>query len=178
MIRQPIAKALLSVKQPLHRTLYCGCRLLAKGDPSSIDSIRLPSQTSINEWEFKYDYIPKTQPKVPPVSSDAIKQDIAQEKLASVERELFTLEAGSSIKVEANDAQVLRGGVQVPSEAEQLEYKASKPVDVHLKSANKNNDNKDIKRAERLKYSQTSLNPEINADDVVTVGDVDVSRAK
>ena len=67
------------------RLVHSSSRILAKGDSSTIDSYRLPSQTSINEWEFKYDFIPKTsEPKVPPLTK-AVKQDIAHEKAKSVE---------------------------------------------------------------------------------------------
>lgn len=178
MIRHSIAKTLLT-RVSSTRTLYCGCRLLAKGDSAPMDSIRLPSQTSINEWEFRYDFIPKTHtPKAPALTDEAIKQDIAQEKLASVEQELFNLEAGKTMKVEANEATVLRGGVNVQSAPETLEYKASKPIDVHLKSAAKKNEGKDEKRAERLKYTQTSINPEINTGDVLNVGGADVAAPK
>ena len=63
------------------RLVHSSSRILAKGDSSTIDSYRLPSQTSINEWEFKYDFIPKTsEPKVPPLTKEAVKQDIAHEK--------------------------------------------------------------------------------------------------
>ena len=69
------------------RLVHSSSRILAKGDSSTIDSYRLPSQTSINEWEFKYDFIPKTsEPKVPPLTKEAVKQDIAHEKAKSVER--------------------------------------------------------------------------------------------
>ena len=35
------------------RLVHSSSRILAKGDSSTIDSYRLPSQTSINEWEFR-----------------------------------------------------------------------------------------------------------------------------
>lgn len=48
------------------RSIQTSIRALAKNDPSTIDLYKLPSQTSINEWEFKYDFIPKVaQPKIP-----------------------------------------------------------------------------------------------------------------
>ena len=63
------------------RTFSSFSRVRAKNDSSTIDSFKLPSQTSINEWEFKYDFVPKVaEPKIPPVSPEAIKQDIAQTK--------------------------------------------------------------------------------------------------
>ncbi|KAM9892071.1 hypothetical protein OXX69_012128, partial [Metschnikowia pulcherrima] len=39
------------------RTFSTIGKLLAKNDASTIDSFKLPSQTSINEWEFKYDFM-------------------------------------------------------------------------------------------------------------------------
>ncbi|ABN67186.2 predicted protein [Scheffersomyces stipitis CBS 6054] len=48
--------------------------------------LRLPSKTSINESEFKYDFIPKTaEPKVPHLTKEAVKHAIAQNKAKQVE---------------------------------------------------------------------------------------------
>ncbi|KAI5962997.1 uncharacterized protein KGF55_002789 [Candida pseudojiufengensis] len=146
----------------------------AKGDQSTIDSFRLPSQTSINEWEFKYDFIPKTsEPKVPPISKEAVKQDIAHEKAKAVERELFTKESNSSIKVEANDAKVLHGGEQVGAEPEYHEDKGSNPID----SSTANISTKKSKKSpNHNQYVQSSINPEINNANVVNLGDNEIDH--
>lgn len=140
----------------------------AKNDSSTIDSFRLPSQTSINEWEFKYDFIPRvSDPKVPPITPEAVKQDMALAKKADIEREMFHRELTSSVKVEANDATVLHGGEQVTTEPEYLHDRGLEPVDVSHAGA----DAKLLKSdAARTKYIQTSLNPEINKADVVSLG--------
>lgn len=142
-----------------------GSRLLAKDDSSTIDSYRLPSQTSINEWEFKYDFIPKVaEPKIPPVSPEAVKQDIAQHKKQQVDQELFNRELNSSIKVEANDASVVHGGESVGAEPEFLHDKGSTPIDSSSKVSSKSK-----KTANHNSYVQSSLNPEINQSKVVSL---------
>lgn len=142
--------------------------MLAKNDNSSIDSYKLPSQTSINEWEFKYDFIPKVaQPKIPPVSPEAVKQDIAQTKKQQVEHELFTKELNASIKVEANDASVVHGGESVGAEVEFLQDKGSPPVDSSPKT--RLGESKPKKTANHDSYVQSSLNPEINQSEVVSL---------
>lgn len=140
----------------------------AKNDASTIDSFRLPSQTSINEWEFKYDFIPRvSEPKVPPITPEAVKQDVAQAKKAEIEREMFNRELTSSVKVEANDAAVVHGGEHVTTEPEYLHDRGLEPVDVSHAGA----DVKESKSAaERGKYIQSSLNPAINQADVVSLG--------
>lgn len=150
------------------RQLTLSARVLAKNDASTIDSFRLPSQTSINEWEFKYDFMPKVaEPKIPPVSPEAVKQDIAQNKKQQVETELFIRELNSSVKVEANDATVLRGGVAVSAEPEYLHDRGLDPVDaLHSKPVQPGK-----KTANTAKYVQLSLNPEINQPTVVSFAD-------
>lgn len=138
----------------------------AKNDASTIDSYKLPSQTSINEWEFKYDFMPKvSQPKIPPVSPEAVKQDIAQTKKQQVEAEMFTRELNASVKVEANEAHVVHGGESVTAEPEYLHDRGSGPVDSAGGAARK-----PAKIANTEKYMQLSLNPEINKPSVVSLG--------
>lgn len=149
------------------RAMHVSARALAKNDRSTIDSFKLPSQTSINEWEFKYDFMPKVaEPKIPPVSPEAVKQDIAQTKKQQVEHELFTKELTASTKVEANDAKVVHGGEHVDPEVEYLHDRGLTPVDVSSKAA----DVKSKKTANTDKYVQSSINPEINQSDVVNLG--------
>lgn len=137
----------------------------AKNDSSTIDSFKLPSQTSINEWEFKYDFIPKvSEPKVPPVSPEAIKQDIAHEKKIDVEREMFNKEGATSVKVEANDAKVIHGGESVIDEPEFIQDRGSDPIKVE--NFKGTNSSKPTKPANRDQYLQTSINPNINQSDV------------
>ncbi|ODV69736.1 hypothetical protein HYPBUDRAFT_164339 [Hyphopichia burtonii NRRL Y-1933] len=155
------------------RCLSTGNRLFAKNDESTIDSYRLPSQTSINEWEFKYDFIPKVaEPKIPPITPEAVKQDIAHERKARVEKEMFNQEGASSVKVEGNDAKVMRGGEFVQDEPEYLHDRELKPVDV----SSGIHANKPTKPANRDRYVQSSLNPEINQSDFVSLGDNQVDH--
>lgn len=150
------------------RSFHGYSRLMAKNDSSTIDSYKLPSQTSINEWEFKYDFIPKVaEPKIPPVSPEAVKQDIAQNKKQQVEHELFTRELNSSIKVEANDASVVHGGEAVGAEVEFLHDKGSSPVDLSPRA--KNGETKPKKTANHDSYVQSSINPDINQSTVVSL---------
>lgn len=145
----------------------------AKDDSSTIDSYRLPSQTSINEWEFKYDFIPKTsEPKIPPVTREAIKQDIAHDKRAKVESEMQREEHHTSVKVEANDAAVVHGGESVGAEPEFLQDRGSKPVDASIGQSGQPRS----KPANRDKYIQSSINPEINQSDIVHLGENEVDH--
>lgn len=145
------------------RSIHSNLIRLAKNDSSTIDNFRLPSQTSINEWEFKYDFIPKvSEPKVPPISEDAIKQDIAQERKKAVEREMLNQEVSTSIKVEANSAQVVHGGESVGAEPEILQDRGSKPI----KITNKSSTNPSKKPANRDQYVQSSTNPNLNQSEV------------
>lgn len=156
------------------RTIHSSAAIFAKGDTSTIDSFRLPSQTSINEWEFKYDFIPKTsEPKAPPLTKEAVKQDIAQEKAKSVERELFAKESNSSVKVEANNAHVVHGGESVGSEPILREDKGSDPIDV---SGPKSHPSKVKKSANHDQYVQSSVNPNINTSDVVNLSENEVDH--
>lgn len=167
MLRSSIVP-LKSVSVPSIRAIHGCARLLAKNDTSTIDSFKLPSQTSINEWEFKYDFMPKVaQPKIPPVSPEAVKQDIAQTKKQEVESELFNKELNSSVKVEANESSVVRGGESVGAEVEYLGDKGSDPVD----SSPKTNigDSTPKKTVNHDAYVQSSINPEINQSSVVTL---------
>ncbi|CAK7892432.1 hypothetical protein CAAN1_01S10000 [[Candida] anglica] len=155
------------------RQLHRSAIQLAKNDKSTIDSYRFPSQTSINEWEFKYDFVPKTsEPKIPPLTPEAVKQDIAQQKKAKVEKELLDKELATSVKVEANDSTVVHGGEEVGAEPEYLHDRGSEPADVSYTNAG---GSKTSKPANRDKYVQTSINPEINQSDVVSLshGEVD-----
>ncbi|KAK6202807.1 uncharacterized protein RJT21DRAFT_21814 [Scheffersomyces amazonensis] len=157
------------------RTFSNSVRIGAKGDSSTIDSFKLPSQTSINEWEYKYDFIPKVaSPKVPPVTKEAIKQDIAQEKLKEVERELFVEESNSSIKVEGNIADVTHGGESVKVEPEYLQDRGSKPVLASSKQTIANNATN--KPANSDKYIHSSVNPNVNQSDVVSLGENEVDH--
>ncbi|ABN67028.2 hypothetical protein PICST_31917 [Scheffersomyces stipitis CBS 6054] len=166
---------LVALSRPVARAVHSSAFARAKGDTSSIDSFRLPSQTSINEWEFKYDFIPKTaEPKVPPLTKEAVKQDIAQNKAKQVERELFTKESNSSIKVEANSADVFHGGESVGAEPEFLHDKGSKPVDSSTVGTAHSAEKKTP--VNREKYIQSSVNPVINDAEVVSYGDSEVSH--
>lgn len=149
------------------RALHTSARAWAKNDKSTIDSFRLPSQTSINEWEFKYDFIPKVAlPSIPPVSPEAVKKDIAVQKKQQVERELLQKEHASSVKVEANDASVVHGGEAVSTEPELLHDRGSDPVDASRKVGS----DQPKKTPNTDKYVQSSLNPAINDADVVNMG--------
>mmetsp|Transcript_8039 Transcript_8039/g.7981 ORF Transcript_8039/g.7981 Transcript_8039/m.7981 type:complete len:234 (-) Transcript_8039:622-1323(-) len=162
--------ATYSTKRLLHSSLP----RFVKNDDSTIDSYRMPSQTSINEWEFKYDFIPKVaEPKVPPLTREAIKQDIANEKKAQVEKEMLNLEV-VSVKAEANDAPVLHGGEAVKAEPEFLHDRGSEPVDASYASPRETAKSK--KPANREKYIQTSINPQINQSEVVNLGANDVDH--
>lgn len=148
------------------RSLSCLSARLAKNDTSTIDSYKLPSQTSINEWEFKYDFVPKvSEPKVPPVSREAIQQEKAQVKKQEVEKELLNKELHSSIKVEANDANVVHGGESVSTEPELLQDRGSDPVDAQVYGSVKS-----PKKIDSSKYQQSSLNEDINISSVVNLG--------
>lgn len=167
--------AIASVQLLNRRALHQNAVKMAKNDDSTIDAYKLPSQTSINEWEFKYDFIPKvSSPKIPPITPEAVKQDIAHEKKAKVEKELLNKEGASSIKVEANDAKVVHGGEHVEDEPEFLHDRGSKPVDVSNTAAS--NSNKTKKPANRDKYIQSSINPEINQSDVVSLSENQVDH--
>lgn len=171
MISRTISKSVASysTKRLFHSTLIRS----VKDDKSTIDSFKLPSQTSINEWEFKYDFIPKTsEPKIPPVTPEAVKQDIAQEKKATIVKEMLDLEV-ISIKAEASPATVLHGGESVSDEPEFLQDYGSKPVDASHPT--RSND-KPSKPANREKYIQTSINPNINQSDVVNMGENEVDH--
>ncbi|EGW30325.1 uncharacterized protein SPAPADRAFT_52420 [Spathaspora passalidarum NRRL Y-27907] len=146
-----------------------------KGDSSSIDSFRLPSQTSINEWEFKYDFIPKeATPKAPPLTADAVNQDIAHEKLKSFEREMFSKEQSSSIKVEANSANVVHAGVSVDDAVELIEDRGSKPVDARYPPGFARGKGKSVNHD---KYVYSSINPEINNSDISVLNEGEVEVA-
>lgn len=152
------------------RNIHQSARVLAKGDVSTIDSYKLPSQTSINEWEFKYDFVPKTaEPKVPPITKEAVKQDIAHERAKQVATEMFVKESNSSVKVEANSADVVHGGESVSEEPEFLQDRGSNPVDVAGAGAAKRSKTK-------IDYVQSSLNPNINKTDAINLGTSDVEN--
>ncbi|KAK6458294.1 uncharacterized protein RJT20DRAFT_30635 [Scheffersomyces xylosifermentans] len=174
MLKHSVIKQSLLVSSRLSsRAMHQSVIARAKGDTSTIDSFRLPSQTSINEWEFKYDFIPKTaEPKVPPISKEAVKQDIAQEMAKRVEAELFTKESNSSIKVEANSATVFHGGESVADEPEFLHDRGSKPVDSSTPASSSD----PVKPANRDKYIQSSVNPDINDSEVVNLSENEVDH--
>lgn len=174
-IRRMISRSLLKqIPKTGARGIRSSASRAAKDDKSTIDSFKLPSQTSINEWEFKYDFVPKTiEPKVPPVTPEAVKKDIAQDKKATVEKEMLNQEM-TSVKVEANSASVLHGGESVGDEPEFLQDRGSKPVDVSHKTAT--GTKKQSKPANRDKYVQSSINPNINKADVVNLGQREVDH--
>lgn len=153
---------------PSIRAFHASTKVLAKNDSSTIDSFKLPSQTSINEWEFKYDFVPKVaEPKIPPVSPEAVKQDIAQNKKKEVEKELSNREFNSSVKVEANESSVVRGGEAVGAEVEYLGDKGSEPVDSSPQTVSGESGPK--KTANHDSYVQSSINPDINQSTVVSL---------
>lgn len=164
MLSRTVNKAVASYSTK--RLFHSGFVRYLKNDDSSIDNYRMPSQTSINEWEFKYDFIPKVaEPKVPPVTPEAVKQDIANQKKAQIEKEMLDLEV-ISVKAEANDSPVLHGGEDVHAEPEFLQDRGSEPVDASYASPRQ----KSTKPANREKYIQTSINPNINKSEVVNLG--------
>lgn len=159
------------IRRQIHKSAI---RLYAKNDDSTIDSYRLPSQTSINEWEFKYDFVPKvSEPKVPALTPEAVKQDIAHERRAKVEKEILDKELATSIKVEANDSHVVHGGESVGTEPEYLQDRGSQPVDISRPNPASQQPGKP---ANRDKYIQTSINPEINSPDVSSLSHGEVSH--
>lgn len=156
------------------RLFHSSLPRFVKNDGSTIDSYKLPSQTSINEWEFKYDFIPKVaEPKIPPVTPEAVKQDIANEKKTQVEKEMLDQEV-VSVKAEANEAPALHGGESVKAEPEFLQDRGSEPVDASYVSPRESA--KPSKPANREKYIQTSINPQINQSEVVSMGASDVDH--
>lgn len=167
LVKQLVRTSALG-RRHFHKTVAS----LAKNDSSTIDSYRLPSQTSINEWEFKYDFVPKmSSPKIPPVTEQAVKQDIAQEKRAKVEKEMLDKELATSIKVEANLSTVVHGGEEVGAEPEFLQDRGSKPIDVSRPNAKAAKSNKP---ANRDIYVQSSVNPGNSPDvSVLSQGQVD-----
>lgn len=155
------------------RSIHANLIKLAKNDASTIDSYKLPSQTSINEWEFRYDFIPKvTEPKIPPISEEAIKQDIAHERKKEVEREMLNQEVTTSIKVEANSAQVVHGGESVGAEPEILQDRGSKPIKITSNSSTTSNK----KPANRDQYIQSSTNPSLNHSEVNNLSENEVDH--
>lgn len=169
MLARQLARSSAAVgRRHLHRTGAA----FAKNDTSTIDSYKLPSQTSINEWEFKYDFVPKmSSPKIPPVTEQAVKQDIAQEKRAKVEKEMLDKELATSIKVEANLSAVVHGGEVVGTEPEFLQDRGSAPIDVSRPNAK---GTQSSKPANRDKYVQSSINPGNSPDvSVLSQGEVD-----
>ena len=166
MLARTVNKTVVSYSTK--RLFHSSLTRCVKNDDSTIDNYRMPSQTSINEWEFKYDFIPKVaEPKVPPVTAEAVKQDMANEKKVEVEREMLKQEF-ISVKAEANDAPVLHGGEIVKEEPELLQDRGSKPVDASYVSPRESA--KLSKPANRDRYVQTSINPNINQSEVVNMG--------
>lgn len=167
MLSRTISKRItaLSTTRSLHA---CGI-LSRKNDASTIDSYKLPSQTSILEWEFKYDFIPKVSgPRIPPVTKEAVQQDIASMKKASVEKEILRKQK-ASVKVEGNKASVVHGGEAVAEEPTYLQDKGTEPINAFHKNAP--DQTKPKKPANRDKYIQSSINPQINETKVVNLGD-------
>lgn len=155
------------------RSIGTYSRRMAKNDSSTIDSYRLPSQTSISEWEFQYDFVPKvSDPKVPPISEDAVKQDIAQERKKQVEQEMLNQEVASSIKVEGNDSVVMRGGENVKDEPELIQDRGSKPIKVNSSAAASTSG----KPANREQYLQTSANPHLNQTAINNLSEAQVDH--
>lgn len=162
--------AIRFLKSRTYRSFHMATVLKAKGDASTIDSFKLPSQTSINEWEFRYDFMPVvSSPKVPAVNREAVRKDIATEKAKSVAQEIFVLESNSSIKVEANTAHVVHGGETVQSSPEQIPIELAESTLEILSSSARRQPPPPTKR-DRAKYVQTSLNSDINKNDVHTIG--------
>lgn len=147
--------------------------ILAKGDASTIDSFQLPSQSSINEWEFRYDFIPKIlEPKIPPVSKEAINQDIAQEQVKKIELETFNREANIASRVEASAADVVSGGEYVQENTASAEtLKNYSNPDILL-----NKTTKKKKFAGSDKYVQSSVNPNVNDAEVINLGEYSVDH--
>lgn len=174
MLSGQIYRSSLSARGRLTRSLHQSLVAMAKNDKSTIDSYRLPSQTSINEWEFKYDFVPKTsEPKIPPLTPEAVKQDIAEQKRAKVEKEMLDQELATSVKVEANDLHVVHGGEIVGAEPEYLHDKGSDPVDAsHVNASSKATPS----RSDKHKYMQTLINPDINSPDVINLSQGEVSH--
>lgn len=145
----------------------------AKGDASTIDSFQLPSQSSINEWEFRYDFIPKIlEPKIPPVTKDAIKQDIALEQVKKIELETFSKEANETSRVESSVADVVSGGeyVQGDVQGDAILAKNYSNPDIIL------NKSKPRKFAGSDKYVQSSINPNVNDAQVINLGEYSVDH--
>lgn len=158
------------------RRLHTSPLLLRKGDLLPIDAFRLPLQVSINEWEFRYDFSPRDSSiKVPAINREAVRKDIAAQRAQDVSRQILLSEGNSSIKVEANTAQVVSGGESVPDDPEQI------PMPLSLSTAERGGIAKPVPPAKRTgrdtRYLQCSINPEINKGVVVQIGDVKVHVA-
>lgn len=106
------------------------------------------------------------------MTREAIKQDIAHDKRAKVESEMQREEHHTSVKVEANDAAVVHGGESVGAEPEFLQDRGSKPVDASIGQSGQPRS----KPANRDKYIQSSINPEINQSDIVHLGENEVDH--
>lgn len=153
----------------LTRQLRTSARVLTKGDKSTIDLFRLPSQTSINDWEFRYDFMPKVAtPKTPAVSEEAVLTQIAEDKVKQVERELFHQEANQSTVSEGSHAKVLHGGEHVEqTPIDDIAGEPSTPVDV---SRAQPTDLSSTKPVNQEKYVHALTNPDLNKPEVVNLG--------
>lgn len=154
------------------RTLKTLARLLTKGDKSTIDSFRLPSQTLINDWEFRYNFVPKVaEPKTPAITQEAARQDAAKEKAKLIEREMFHKEANALLVLEGLGAKVVLGGEHVPeAPVNDQEVGQTKPIDALRPTE------QPFKPANREKYVQSLTNPLLNKPEVLNVGGNDVSH--
>ena len=161
---------MFAARATLIRLFRTSARTLAKGDKSTIDLFRLPSQTSINDWEFRYDFMPKVAtPKTPAVTEEAVKSQIAEDKVKQVERELFAQESNQSAVSEGSHAKVLHGGEHVEHTPidDVATTEASTPVDVSRPQAT---DLASVKPVNQEKYVHALTNPDLNKPEVVNLG--------
>ena len=157
----------------MSRCLHQSSILSKKNDSSTIDSYKFPSHTSLHEWDFKYDFIPKeTKPKIPSLTREAVNQDIAQEKKSSVEKELGKEEM-KSVKAEANASPVVHDGKIVTPDPEHHPG-GSEPIDASHKGAR--GETKEKRPVNREKYVQSSLNPDVNKSEVSNMGEKDIKH--
>lgn len=154
------------------RTLRTSAVQLAKGDKSTIDLFRLPSQTSINDWEFKYDYVPKVAtPKTPAVTKDAVRKQIVEDKVKQVEQEIFNKEANQSVLLEGSGATVIHGG-ELVAQSPVDDHAHGNPTPIDSSSGKERVEKKSAKNP----FVQSLLNPNLNNPEVVVLGDSEVDH--
>lgn len=173
---RPVFANTTRVWRPMNRRMLHVTRVAwAKNDASTIDSFKLPSQTSINEWEFRYDFVPKvSEPKVPPVTPEAVAKDVIAEMQARNARE-DQLTKSQSVKVEANLADVFHQGQSVVEDPVVVgdHAHAEEGAAVDEKSGRGSLEvapSLATKPANRDKYVQSSINPLINDSQVANYG--------